>query len=453
MPSALSSFPARVTLLALFSATTFYFLYKSRRLRHLKTLTLSSKHTTRGKILFVSQTGTSKNLAQRLHNLLASNGVVFDLVDAQSYEPEDLPKETIVLIVASTWEDGNPPSGARFFATWLAESVKDFRVGALLLKGCRFGVFGVGSRAYGERFNAVAKGFVKQIRDLGGSEVVPLGEGDVDGGELDLDFEKWCEKVVGFLKGKVLENGVNGNLECGVYDSEEESEGESDLEEEEIVDLEDIAGKVPPRKKTAAAAESNGNGNGKVNGQREMVTPVIRANLEKQGYKIIGSHSGVKICRWTKSQLRGRGGCYKHSFYGIESHRCMEATPSLACANKCVFCWRHHTNPVGKSWQWKMDDPIEIVNSAIEMHSNMIKQMKGVPGVTLERLNEGLTPRHCALSLVGEPIMYPEINTLVDELHKRRISTFLVTNAQFPDKIKSMKPLTQVLCSFQSFTS
>ena len=58
-----------------------------------------------------------------------------------------------------------------------------------------------------------------------------------------------------------------------------------------------------------------------------------------------GSHSGVKLCRWTKSMLRGRGGCYKHSFYGIESHRCMETTPSLACANKCVFCWRHHTNP------------------------------------------------------------------------------------------------------------
>ena len=24
-----------------------------------------------------------------------------------------------------------------------------------------------------------------------------------------------------------------------------------------------------------------------------------------------------------------RGGCYKYAFYGIESHRCMEATPSL----------------------------------------------------------------------------------------------------------------------------
>lgn len=58
----------------------------------------------------------------------------------------------------------------------------------------------------------------------------------------------------------------------------------------------------------------------------------------------------------------------------------MEATPSLACANKCVFCWRHHTNPVGKSWQWKMDDPLDIVNTAIDLHTKMIKQMKGVPG-------------------------------------------------------------------------
>lgn len=62
----------------------------------------------------------------------------------------------------------------------------------------------------------------------------------------------------------------------------------------------------------------------------------------------------------------------------------------------------------------------------------------------MERLTEGLSPRHCALSLVGEPIMYPEINTLVDELHRRRISTFLVTNAQFPEKIKMLKPITQV---------
>ena len=81
-----------------------------------------------------------------------------------------------------------------------------------------------------------------------------------------------------------------------------------------------------------------------------------------------GTHSAVKICRWTKNQLRGRGGCYKHSFYGITSYQCMEATPSLACANKCVFCWRHHKNPVGTEWRWKEDAPDMIVSEAVRLH-------------------------------------------------------------------------------------
>lgn len=72
------------------------------------------------------------------------------------------------------------------------------------------------------------------------------------------------------------------------------------------------------------------------------------------------------------------------------------------------------------------------------------KIVLALSGVKPEKLEEGLSPRHCALSLVGEPIMYPEINALVDELHRRHISTFLVTNAQFPEKIKTLKPITQV---------
>jgi tRNA wybutosine-synthesizing protein 1 len=65
-----------------------------------------------------------------------------------------------------------------------------------------------------------------------------------------------------------------------------------------------------------------------------------------------------------------------------------------------------------------MDPPLEIVEQAVNEHKAMVKQMKGVPGVKADRLAEGMQPRHCALSLVGEPIMYPEINTLVDELHR-----------------------------------
>ncbi|XP_027149565.1 S-adenosyl-L-methionine-dependent tRNA 4-demethylwyosine synthase [Coffea eugenioides] len=452
--------PTRLTLLTLLSATTLFLFYKShRRLLHrLKTFKTLNPDT-RGKIFFISQTSTSKGLAQRLHNLLTLNNLPFDLIDPKDYEPEDLCRETLVLVIASTWENGEPPQNGAFLVNWVNESAEDFRVGAALLVKCKFAVFGVGSRAYGETFNAVGKGLSGNLRKLGAKELLEICEGDVDGGDLDKVFDGWSKKVVEALKDNWKENGVYfGNLN-GVdgeasdeeeYDDEDDEEGENDGESE-LVDLEDIAGKGPSRRKEMVEAKANGELNG-VTGKKAMVTPVIRANLEKQGYKVIGSHSGVKLCRWTKSQLRGRGGCYKHSFYGIESHRCMEATPSLACANKCVFCWRHHTNPVGKSWQWKMDDPLEIVNTAIELHTKMIRQMKGVPGVKEGRLSEGLAPRHCALSLVGEPIMYPEINTLVDELHRRRISTFLVTNAQFPEKIKLLKPVTQLYVSVDAAT-
>ncbi|XP_075928758.1 S-adenosyl-L-methionine-dependent tRNA 4-demethylwyosine synthase TYW1B isoform X5 [Petromyzon marinus] len=152
------------------------------------------------------------------------------------------------------------------------------------------------------------------------------------------------------------------------------------------------------------------------------------------------------------SMLRGRGGCYKHAFYGIESHRCMEATPSLACANKCIFCWRHHTNPVGTEWRWKMDPPELILQEALENHMAMIRQFKGVPGVRPERFQEGLVAQHCALSLVGEPIMYPEINRFLRLLHRRGLSSFVVTNAQFPDEIRTLEPVTQLYVSVDAST-
>ena len=59
-----------------------------------------------------------------------------------------------------------------------------------------------------------------------------------------------------------------------------------------------------------------------------------------------------------------------------------------------------------------------------------------MPGVLPERFAEGMDVKHCALSLVGEPIMYPEISNFVHLLHERGISTFLVTNAQFPKALR-----------------
>jgi len=191
---------------------------------------------------------------------------------------------------------------------------------------------------------------------------------------------------------------------------------------------------------------------GRVEELPQMLNPALRSALTKQGYRLLGSHSGVKLCRWTKSMLRGRGGCYKHTFYGISSFQCMEMTPSLACANKCVFCWRHHSNPVGTRWKWQVDAPEFLLAAAMENHAQLVKQMRGVPGVTADRMREATTIRHCALSLVGEPIIYPHINQFVGMLHARDISTFMVTNAQFPEKVRDLAPVTQFYLSVDAAT-
>jgi tRNA wybutosine-synthesizing protein 1 len=91
-----------------------------------------------------------------------------------------------------------------------------------------------------------------------------------------------------------------------------------------------------------------------------------------------------------------------------------------------------------------------ILDGAMQGHYQIIKQLRGVPGVQPERFQEGFNIRHCALSLVGEPIFYPHINEFLDMLHQRRISSFLVTNAQFPDQLAALRPVTQLYLSIDA---
>jgi tRNA wybutosine-synthesizing protein 1 len=85
-----------------------------------------------------------------------------------------------------------------------------------------------------------------------------------------------------------------------------------------------------------------------------------------------------------------------------------------------------------------------------EGHYRMVKAMRGVPGVRSERFAEAMKIRHCALSLVGEPIFYPHINKLLDMLHKEHISSFLVCNAQHPDHLERLGKVTQLYVSIDA---
>ncbi|HLC77971.1 MAG TPA: 4-demethylwyosine synthase TYW1 [Candidatus Nanoarchaeia archaeon] len=183
-----------------------------------------------------------------------------------------------------------------------------------------------------------------------------------------------------------------------------------------------------------------------------QLTDPAKKKLTKQGYRIIGNHSAVKTCGWTKNMIRGKGGCYKLKFYGIMSNQCMQMSTSISCANRCVFCWRDYKAPVSKEWKWEVDEPQFILDGSIKQHH---KLLDGFGGNTNKNPNK--TPyekskivRHVALSLTGEPITYPRINELINLFNKRGISTFLVTNAQYPESIKNLSPVTQLYISLDA---
>ncbi|NXA11206.1 TYW1 synthase, partial [Sapayoa aenigma] len=455
------------------------------------------------KIFYGSQTGTAKRFAKALAEAVTSLHLPVEVINMGDCDPDDcLVEETrsrnICVFLVATYTDGQPPEGAAWFCKWLEEAANDFRFGKTYLKGLRYLVFGLGNSEYVDHYNTVGRRVDRWLWTLGASRVLSRAEGDCNvarsrHGSVEADFEAWKTKFLSRLqalcrgekkpcggkckKGKCKSPGKqskeSSDHEHGPSDHDDteaeelfetSSEEEADAEEaggtNSLIDVEDLGNIMGHMKKAKGRREleegdvgmRENSGRKEEGEKREMITPALREALTKQGYRLIGSHSGVKLCRWTKSMLRGRGGCYKHTFYGIESHRCMEATPSLACANKCVFCWRHHTNPVGTEWRWKMDQPEKILQEALENHQNMIKQFRGVSGVKAARFEEALTAKHCALSLVGEPIMYPQINSFVRLLHQHNISTFLVTNAQFPDEIRSLEPVTQLYVSVDAST-
>ncbi|MGI0092887.1 MAG: 4-demethylwyosine synthase TYW1, partial [Nitrosotalea sp.] len=71
-----------------------------------------------------------------------------------------------------------------------------------------------------------------------------------------------------------------------------------------------------------------------------QIKPVILNQLKKAKYGI-ADHATVELCHWTKKSFKDDGQCYKHKFYGISTHRCMEFSPAgMFCENRCVYCWR-----------------------------------------------------------------------------------------------------------------
>ncbi|MFZ0265891.1 MAG: 4-demethylwyosine synthase TYW1 [Nitrososphaeraceae archaeon] len=171
------------------------------------------------------------------------------------------------------------------------------------------------------------------------------------------------------------------------------------------------------------------------------ISPLTKSKLQKAKYGVY-NHSAVELCHWTKKSFADEGNCYKHKFYGISTHRCMEMTPTaMNCENRCVYCWRptefYDTLQMPSHL---VDEPDVIVNNLIKERERLLSGFYGNQKNDKKKLDESLLPTHYAISLSGEPTMYPKLPQLIKYLKslKATRSIFLVTNGQEPAMLRRL---------------
>lgn len=172
-----------------------------------------------------------------------------------------------------------------------------------------------------------------------------------------------------------------------------------------------------------------------------------KQRLEKQHYRFIGEHSAVKTCTWTKKALRNKGVCYKSRFYGIQSHRCIQMTPSINfCDMDCLYCWRERNNSAFDI----VDEPKQLLDNAIQAQRKLLCGNLGDARTDKKKMEESKKPLHVAISLNGEPLYYPLLSEFILEIKKRGMTSFLVTNGQMPSVLEKIELPTQLYISLDA---
>ena len=132
-------------------------------------------------ILFGSQTGTAEKIAKQIAKESKFFGCNSRVMDAAEHEKIDWSKETNLLVVTSTYGDGDMPDNAQAFWDWLQTDA------AKTLSHLNFSVLGLGDTNY-ENFCAAGKKIDARLETLGAKRIYPFADCDLD---YELKAKNW----------------------------------------------------------------------------------------------------------------------------------------------------------------------------------------------------------------------------------------------------------------------
>ena len=90
---------------------------------------------------------------------------------------------------------------------------------------------------------------------------------------------------------------------------------------------------------------------------------------------------------------------------------------------------------------YKLDPEITRCIESREDVEKLIHRELTTPDEIMQAHAEAMNPNHAAISLDGEPLLYPNISGLVEEFRNRNMTTFIVTNGTLPHVINNMDSL------------
>jgi wyosine [tRNA(Phe)-imidazoG37] synthetase (radical SAM superfamily) len=94
---------------------------------------------------------------------------------------------------------------------------------------------------------------------------------------------------------------------------------------------------------------------------------------------------------------------------------------------------------------YKIDKDILTCIDSREEIIRLINQELTDPDDIMQAHMEALNPNHAAISLDGEPLMYPMMSDYIAEFENRNMTNFVVTNGTFPDAIEGLDSLPSQL--------